>query len=174
MIFKIIFLLIALLLSSCSTADKNIWKKHLVEKSDSMVNTVVTADFDKDGVMDIMASFAGKVVLYRGPEWEKIEVLSKMPADKSGRIAKRGCIHSTLMDVDADGDLDYVGSNRMLFWLECPKNPFKDKWICRMISLEINGAHCVITGDVDNDGSLDLIANSWRDKEASTVPNSVT
>lgn len=178
MIFKFMILFTALLVSSCSLANNKIpanaiWKKHVVQNPGSAVNTVVTADFDKDGVMDIMASFAGQVVLYKGPKWEKFAVMPKMPAYKNGRIAKRGCIHSTLMDVDGDGDLDYVGSNRMLFWLECPKNPFEDEWIPRVINHELNGAHCLITGDVDKDGRLDLIANSWRDKGSSTIPNSV-
>jgi hypothetical protein len=179
MLLKLMLVLVALLISSCTLAVKKIspnavWKKHVVKKANTMVNTVVTADFDKDGVMDIMSSFRGKVILYQGPNCEEFVVLQKMPADKTGSIAKRGCIHSTLMDVDGDGDLDYVGSNRMLFWLECPENPFTDEWVCRMINLELNGAHCVISGDVDRDGRLDLIANSWRDKGASSIPNSVT
>ncbi|MFT5303369.1 MAG: hypothetical protein ACI814_004188 [Mariniblastus sp.] len=165
--------------SATSSAEENpiLWKKHVVQARNdagSQVNTVVAEDFDRDGAVDIMASFDGKVVLYRGPKWEKTVVLPAMPADKTGRNAKRGCIHSTLMDVDGDGDLDYVGSNRMLFWLECPKDPFAGRWVFRIINLELNGAHCVITGDVDRDGQLDLIANSWRDKGASSIPNSIT
>ena len=153
------------------------WNKHIVQPrngADSQVNTVVAADFDKDGAMDLIGSFDGKVVLYRGPKWRPTVVLPEMPADKTGRIADRGCIHSTLLDVDQDGDLDYIGSNRMLFWLECPDNPFSDRWVCRTINLELNGAHCVITGDVDRDGNLDLIANSWRNQSASSLPNSIT
>jgi hypothetical protein len=158
-------------------ADSPLWKKHIVQKSrgtSGQVNTVVANDLDKDGNVDLLGSFDGKVVLYRGPDWDATEILAEMPADQTGRVAQRGCIHSTLMDVDGDGDLDYVGSNRMLFWLECPTKPFVDRWICRTISLDVNGAHCVITGDVDRDGKLDLIANSWRDRGASRVPNSIT
>ena len=165
------------LANSPSGASKGAWKKHVIQPPNgarSLVNTVVATDFDRDGAVDVMASFDGKVILYRGPQWKQSTVLPAMPADKTGRVAKRGCIHSTLMDVDGDGDLDYVGSNRMLFWLECPENPFQEHWVCRTISLELNGAHCVITGDVDRDGRLDLIANSWRDVGASSVPNSIT
>ena len=167
---------------------RGIWMKHVVEKGNADaqtaasathntfadVNAVVANDFDKDGSIDIMASFDGKVVLYKGPQWEKRVVLPKMPPDKTGRIAKRGCIHGTLLDVDRDGDMDFIGSNRMLFWLECPDKPFADDWVCRMINLEVNGAHCVITADVDRNGEADLIANSWRDKSESTIPNSIT
>ena len=160
------------------------WKKHIVKKAPSPlkralknfddVNAVVASDFNKDGEIDIMASFNGKVALYKGPEWTEFIVMPEMPKDRNGVIAKRGCIHATLMDVDGDGDMDFIGSNRMLFWLECPKDPFKDKWVRRMISLDVNGAHCVTTGDVDKDGKIDLIANSWRDVNASPIPNSIT
>jgi len=153
------------------------WVKHFVQRSEDtsgQVNTVVATDFDRDGNIDLIGSFDGKVVLYRGPTWSPTEILVEMPPDQTGRVAARGCIHSTLLDIDGDGDLDYVGSNRMLFWLECPKRPFEERWVCRTISLDINGAHCVITGDVDQDGKLDLIANSWRDQQASRIPDSIT
>lgn len=164
--------------------QKSTWKKHIVDAgpglaadikdTDGDVNAVVASDFDKDGHVDIMASYSGLVALYRGPNWEKKIVMPKMPLDWIGRSATRGCIHATLMDVDGDGDMDFIGSNRMLFWLECPANPFTDPWVRRMISLDVNGAHCVTTADVDRDGVDDLIANSWRDKTESIIPNSIT
>lgn len=160
-----------------SVSAEPIWTKHVVQATagtSGQVNTVVANDVDNDGHVDLIGSFDGKVVLYRGPDWQATVILAEMPADQTGRVAQRGCIHSTLMDVDADGNLDYVGSNRMLFWLECPEDPFGDRWLCRTISLDINGAHCVITGDVDGDGKIDLIANSWRDQGASKIPNSIT
>ena len=182
----IILLTVIALLNSCNTSEvssKAKWKKHIVKAGNPVpgsknhfpdVNAVSANDFDKDGHIDIIASFDGKVTLFKGPDWKESVILPQMPPDRTGRIAKRGCIHATLMDVDQDGDLDFIGSNRMIFWLECPKNPFKDEWTCRMVSLEVNGAHCVITADVDRDGKVDLIANSWRDKSESTIPNSIT
>ncbi len=157
------------------------WKKHIVQEDiapgiegqPTQINTVVADDLDKDGAIDLLASYQGKVVLYQGPDWKPKTIMAKMPKDRTERVAERGCIHSTLMDVDGDGDMDYIGSNRMLFWLECPDKPFEQEWKRRMIHLEVNGAHCVITGDVDRDGKLDLIANSWRDKDESTLPNSI-
>lgn len=181
----LIFLLLLVWINPCNGFEnKGTWKKHVVDQGKAPaatvnpvagdVNVAVADDIDKDGSIDVMASFDGKVALYKGPKWERKVVLPRMPPDKTGRVAKRGCIHGTLMDVDRDGDMDFIGSNRMLFWLECPKKPFADEWVCRMINLEVNGAHCVITGDVDRDGNVDLIANSWRDKDASTIPNSIT
>ncbi len=172
-------------LTSCKKAPQTpaalTWKKHIIQpRNDApegqacLVNTAVASDFDKDGHMDVMASFNGKVYLYKGPNWERTVVLEDMPINPKTLGELRGCIHSTLMDVDGDGDMDFIGSNRTLWWLECPAHPFSDKWICRMINFDVNGAHCVITGDVDRDGKIDLIANSWRDTNASEIPNSIT
>jgi len=67
------------------------------------------------------------------------------------------------MDVDADGDLDFCGSNNTVFWLECPDDPVSGKrWTYRTVDDEILGTHCLITGDVDRNGRIDLIANSGR------------
>jgi hypothetical protein len=178
-------LLLSLSLIGLCQADSNqargTWEKHIIQSDiapgtkgqPTQINTVVAHDFDRDGAMDVMASFQGKVVLYQGPDWKSNVVMARMPQDRTGRVAERGCIHSTLLDVDGDGDQDYIGSNRMLFWLECPDKPFDQEWKLRMIHLEVNGAHCVITADVDRDGKLDLIANSWRDKDESALPNSI-
>ena len=56
----------------------------------------------------------------------------------------------------------------MVFWLECPDKPFEQDWTFRLIDDEILGSHYLITGDVDLDGKLDLIANSGR--PADTLP----
>ncbi len=173
-----VLLFVWCVLDGASThAAEAVWKKQVVQTADrtsGQVNTVVASDWDGDGNVDLISSFNGKVVLYRGPDWQPTDILVEMPPDQTGRIAARGCIHSVLLDIDDDGDMDYVGANRMLFWLECPAKPFEDRWVCRTLSLDINGAHCVITGDVDQDGKLDLIANSWRDRGASKIPNSIT
>ncbi|MEM7393092.1 MAG: VCBS repeat-containing protein, partial [Verrucomicrobiota bacterium] len=87
---------------------------------------------------------------------------------------RAGCIHSTLMDVDGDGDPDFCGSNQTVFWLECPDKPFDGPWTYRTIDDVIKGTHCLITGDVDRDGKIDLIANSFRTEDQTSVPESIT
>jgi hypothetical protein len=157
------------------------WKKHIIlETNDaapgqaSRIATAVAQDFDKDGHIDVISSYDGKVFLYQGPHWRPHLIVEELPLNPDTGGELRGCLHSTLMDVDGDGDMDYIGSNRMLFWLECPPKPFTDKWNLRMITYDVNGAHCVLTGDVDGDGKPEIIANSWRDVDASKIPNSVT
>jgi hypothetical protein len=78
------------------------------------------------------------------------------------------------MDVDGDGDQDFIGSNNTVFWLECPAKPLGGPWEYHTIDDEILGTHCLITGDVNLDGRIDLIANSGRTAEKTSIPNSLT
>jgi FG-GAP-like repeat len=156
------------------------WIKHIIlptndaaEGQACRVNTVVANDFDKDGNMDVIASYDAMVILYRGPDWKPQVIVQEMPINPDSLGERRGCIHSTIMDVDGDGDMDFIGANRMLFWLECPPKPFSDTWNLRMINYDVN-PHCLITGDVDRDGKLEFIANSWPDETKSKIPNSIT
>ena len=140
------------------------WKKHIVLPAAATgggVNTVLANDFDGDGKLDIISSFAGKVVLLKGPDWKRRVTVHELPSKRPGRPG-RGCIHSALLDVDGDGDQDFCGSHQGVFWLECPDKPFSPGWTRREVDSEIQGTHCLITGDVDRDGKLDLIANSGR------------
>ena len=102
-------------------AESPPWRKHVVQQSQGtsgQVNTVVANDVDEDGHVDLLGSFDGKVVLYRGPDWGATEILAEMPVDQTGRIAQRGCIHSTLMDVDGDGDGDNLfGGDSLQYWV---------------------------------------------------------
>ena len=154
------------------------WQKHIVQSADGVkggVNTVVASDFDGDGHLDIMSSFSGKVVVYAGPDWAVAHTAHDFRPLKPGQSLNGGCIHSCLMDVDGDGDMDFCGSNRTVFWLECPDtDPFSTPWTYRNIDDEIRGTHCLITGDVNGDGSIDLIANSFQTADRTEVPESIT
>gem|GEM_PF-139792 len=155
------------------------WKKHVVvPKANSQINSAVANDFDGDGSMDIISSYDGKVVLLRGPDW-KPQTIHVFNSANSRNKPRTSCIHSCLMDVDGDGDLDFCGSNLTVFWLECPDEltngqASSRQWTYRTIDDEILGTHCLITGDVNRDGRLDLIANSGRTEKQTTIPNSLT
>ena len=100
------------------------WKKHVVlsaAETGGGVNTVLANDFDGDGKLDIISSFSGKVVLLKGPDWKQRVIVHKLPTSRPGRPG-RGCIHSTLLDVDGDGDLDVLATNSAsapgkIYWL---------------------------------------------------------
>ena len=54
-----------------------------------------------------------------------------------------------------------------------PDNPLAGPWKYRTVDDEILGTHCLITGDVNRDGKLDLIANSGRAAQQTSIPNSL-
>jgi hypothetical protein len=179
-VYLSIFSLISTFLTS-NGSEVKLWEKHTIlatnnaaEGQASRVSTVVAHDFDKDSHIDVISSYDGKVFLYQGPDWKPRLIVENLPINPTTQGEMRGCLHSTMMDVDGDGDMDYIGTNRMLFWLECPPKPFEEEWKLRMITFDVNCSHCVLTEDVDRDGSLDIIANSWRDVDASKIPNSIT
>ncbi len=149
------------------------WKKHIIAESRGMINSAVAADWNGDGRIDVIASFDGKVILFQGPDW-RAHTLHTFGPGQSRNKPRSACIHSCLMDVDGDGDQDFIGSNNTVFWLECPAKPLSGPWKCRPVDDEILGTHCLITGDVNRDGRPDLIANSGGSVKQTSIPTSLT
>ena len=146
--------------SQANTQSK--WKKHLVMEQ-GHCNSAVAIDVNKDGKQDVIASFNGKVSLFMAPDWKQEILLYQF------ENAGAGCIHSTIIDVDNDGDLDWAGSlaHEHPFWLENPgpSDFAKGPWLKRIIDPEITGIHCLLTSDIDNDGRLDLVINNFLPDE---------
>lgn len=134
------------------------WKKHVVMDK-GHCNTAVALDANGDQLLDVIASFQGKVSLFLAPNWSREVVLYRFP--DSG-----ACIHSAVLDVDSDGDLDWAGTlaHDHPFWLE---NPGSDEvqagaWTARTIDDVITGIHCILSEDIDNDGKQDLVINNFH------------
>jgi hypothetical protein len=139
------------------------WKKHIVTEQ-GHCNTAVAIDANNDGLMDVIASLNGKVSLFIAPTWDQEIILYRFP----GRGA---CIHSTSIDADGDGDLDWAGTlaKDHPFWLE---NPGSEKattgsvttapWTARTIDAQITGIHCLLRSDIDNDGRDELVINNFE------------
>ncbi len=148
-------ILLLISVNNCLAQEPVIWKKHTVmEHGDN--TSVVAADYDKDGNVDVITSYNGQVSLFLGPDWTEVQIHKY--TNKRHRS-----MHSETLDIDADGDMDWVGvlSNGNPFWLE---NPGKIglRWIPRTIDHDIVGIHCILKADVDNDGSQDLIINNFK------------
>ncbi|MEP2776415.1 MAG: VCBS repeat-containing protein [Luteolibacter sp.] len=130
------------------------WQKHTIMEL-GRNTTAVAADYDGDGDVDVITSYDGKVSLFLAPEWKEVEI-HRLPNNRGQ------CIHSESLDIDGDGDEDWVGSqaNVAPFWLE---NPGKDDmpWKARIIDYDIRGIHCILKADVDRDGKDDVIINNF-------------
>ncbi len=144
---------------SCCSADAQEWTKHVVTEQGHCA-TAVALDANADGLLDVVASYNGTVSLLLAPDWKQETVLHRFP---DGRGA---CIHSAVLDVDQDGDLDWAGAlaHRHPFWLENP-GPAQGSggaWKARVIDPVITGIHCLRAADIDNDGQQDLIINNFE------------
>ncbi len=136
-------------------ADPTAWTKHVIFEG-GHCNTAVAGDFTGDGKVDVISNSNGKCHLLIAPDWKHV-VLHDNP--------KHQCIHSEIMDVDKDGDLDYIAARYnpgLIFWLE--NNGTLEDWKWHLIDDQVHGIHGLLVGDVDLDGVPDLIANSAQPK----------
>src|SRR5262249_26846975 len=108
------------------------WKRHVVA-SGYFNFTAIAADFTGDRKPDVIANdLRGKKTwLHVSPDWKP-------------RLLHEGVdvIHSALIDVDRDGDLDFIGarySPGLVFWLERPRNPLTDEWKYHVIDDDAKG-----------------------------------
>ncbi len=150
---------LACLLFGISILNASTWTKHVI-MDQGHCNTAVALDVNGDKDLDVIASFNGKVSLFLAPDWKREIVLHQFLGGKGQ------CIHSSVIDADQDGDMDWVGTlaNEHPFWLENPgpTHALKGAWTPRMIDREITGIHCILTSDIDNDGKEDLVINNFE------------
>lgn len=145
---------------------QRLWNKHTVFVGERN-QTVVGGDFSGDGRPDIIASCGGFTRLFVAPDWQEIHLYQ-------GPDREWGCIHSEVMDVDRDGDLDYIAAvaRKGVFWLENPDEPLEEHWNYHLIDDQIHGIHCTLKADVDGDRIDDLLVNNFEPHGA--APNSLT
>lgn len=147
--------LTAALLLSAALPGQREWRKHVV--AEGFVNqTAVAADFTGDGLPDIISNDFKRTILFAAPDWKPVVLHEGL------RV-----IHGAVMDVDGDGDLDFIGAQynpAVVFWLERPDKPLEQPWTFHLIDDfaggGVNGVHGLMTGDIDGDGKPDLAASS--------------
>src|SRR5688500_13558272 len=135
------------------------WIRHVIAEGFHS-NTAVAADFTGDKRVDIVANDADgkRDILYAAPDFKPVVIRQR--AD--------GIFASAAVDMDNDGDLDYVAarySPGLLYWLEQPG------WKYHLIDDKLDGIHGLAVGDVNLDGKPDIIANSAQPK--GEFPNSI-
>ena len=122
------------------------------------VNSVQVWDYDGNGYGDVVYTADNKFYVAMGPEYKPSAVL-QMP-----EAFRRQAIHCRLMDVDGDGDMDFIGTGLGTYWLECPDKA-TEQWTYHQITLDFAGTHCVLIADADEDGKLDIIVNNFHPEE---------
>ena len=145
-------------------AEKLVWQKYQIHSGFSTL-TAVAGEFSGDDLPDVISNSDGKTHLFVAPDWKEIILDDD---------AERDCIHSEVMDVDDDGDMDWIGARYqpgLIFWLEQPAAPLSEPWTYHLVDDQVDGIHGLLTGDVDQDGKLDLLATSAQPQ--GPVPDSL-
>lgn len=131
--------------------------------------TVVAADLDNDGDIDVLASayFSGEIIWYENLDghgsFSDRKVVDIIPKTFSVIAA----------DVDGDGDLDIIGVSREngqgLFWFENldGNGNFSEK---KPIDSQIS-SRSVVAVDFDGDGDLDILINGHTNYKVSWYEN---
>jgi len=114
-------------------------------------NTAIAADFDGDGQNEIIYSSMNKLFL--------VSIDGKRTRELASNVK---VIHSAIADLDNDGDVDYIGGLEHVIWLDTPKDIWKDEWKLKIVSDELKGTHAVEAIDMDKDGKMDVVANSFK------------
>jgi len=144
------------------------WRRHVVATG-FRNQTAIAADFTGDRKADVITVDIDnpRTILYAAPDWKPTVLHTGVNS-----------IHSEVIDVDRDGDPDFIGarySPGLIYWLERPAQPLREPWTYHVVDDfaqgGVNGIHGLIAGDVDGDGHLDLIGNSALPK--SNFPNSL-
>ncbi len=136
-----------------STAGAETWTRHVIYEG-GRCDTAVAADFTGDGLIDVVCNSEKKTRLLVAPDWLEVVI----EGERNLRF-----IHGERMDVDGDGDPDFIGAQYtpgFVGWLETPARPLKDRWPLHPIDQQVNGIHGLLVGDVDGNGESDLLANS--------------
>ena len=150
------------------------WERHAIPLPGS-IWSVESIDANADGKLDLIAMGETKVFALMAPEWKLHELVdTKEPK----------MLYCVALDADADGDSDVVVARYQAPWIEFrkardagkdvqePKGPdFSVAWIenkgnvdrewnLHVLDRELNGIHGLWTGDVNADGTKDLLADS--------------
>jgi hypothetical protein len=146
---------LACLAATHDAGAQQLWKKHVIHAG-THTTTAVAGDFTGDGKPDVISNSDGKTRLFVAPDWREVILNEGKGHD---------FIHSEFFDVDADGDLDWIGARYQpgwIVWLEQPAKPLEQEWKLRLVDDQLNGIHGLLKGDIDGDKQPDLIANSGQ------------
>jgi hypothetical protein len=141
-----------------TAGDASSWTKHVLSTAATNAKTVLAADIDGDGALDVVAgSFgAARVAWYENLEGTPPTfTLHTIATDFSDRWALFAA------DIDGDGSMDVVSasySESTISWHE--NDGSGGGWARHFIATGVPGAYSVHAADLDLDGDLDVAAAS--------------
>lgn len=150
------------------------WTPHTVDTAFGQPRSVVLADIDGDGHLDIVAAAA---LANRVTWWENDGTPGDDVGGGDGNSWTEHTIDAAFLgassvftgDIDGDGDTDVVGAaadDNEITWWENDGSPEDDlggdgnSWTEHLIDGPVDGAMSVVTGDVNGDGNLDGYVNA--------------
>lgn len=149
--------------------------ERLIVSDRSGASSVITADVDNDGDLDVLLVAHFTIFWYENngaPIPSFTEHLVKNDA--------LGEIRLTLVDIDKDGDLDIFSSwmsGDTLVWYESD-GADTPNFTEHIITTTVDGPRSITHGDMDGDGNIDILAASffdntlaWYENDGSAVPN---
>jgi hypothetical protein len=119
------------------------WIVHTIGTHGDTVHDIEVADFDNDGVREVLTSGHGFTRLWKrsGPGWVSANLSS---------LAGSGVF---VGDIDRDGKRDIATISA---WLKNPGDIINGAWVRHPISTSLDGDECLLA-DVNTDGRLDLV-----------------
>lgn len=117
-------------------------------------------DFGKiDVTSALLKQFETNVFWYENPGWERHDVASAPELSVGGSLG----------DITGNGQQDLVAGQNInrhkLWWFEVPEEP-RENWTRRLITNDFEKYHDTAVGDVDDDGSPEVLAFS---QESGTI-----
>lgn len=169
----------AVLLANLLQADdtKSRWQRQAADLGEGVWG-VDAIDVDADGSLELVA--AGTTHVWAlDPTEMKPRLLAETPGGRT--------IHAVALDVDLDGDRDFAvsrsasdwiryreaiaagkkskqpdGEDWTVAWVQNPGSAESDRhWALHVLDRELHGVHGLAVGDVDADGHVDLLADSF-------------
>jgi hypothetical protein len=144
--------------------------QNLISSAVAGVVSVDAGDIDGDGDLDTMhAAGQGDTIKWFASD-------GGIPPGWTARtvgVTAAGLEQAALVDLDRDGDLDVLaaaGGGDAVQWFESGGGAVPT-WTIRTISTSQDGPLYAVSGDLDGDGDLDVVASSQNDKKVSWYRN---